>query len=267
MIKLSKVLKKMPYSSQFLLRKHDEARHVQLFNQPKTPFQIHHKRPKTRESPNMYDINDKTFDPFKESQYHPDSRPKPNYYKSMEELPLPDTENKENDNPYTYIPSNRHLSEIGPKHPNKTTVSSNSRNTNPQDSLKYKNKDIDWSMTAIYYEYMKKGTNKFNIDQNQALFEEEEVYRIFDMIKNRHSHQKSSKLIEPFFFKAIDTLGEILSSFGLNHIYRAIQEMYTTVDVQNTLKLMLRIQALFQARYLLFQIFHDINLFKVIKTY
>jgi hypothetical protein len=62
----------------------------------------------------------------------------------------------------------------------------------------------------------------------------------------------------------MDTLGEILGSFSMIQVYRAIQKIYSKADIQNTLKLILRIQNLMKARYALFQIFHDILEFKIL---
>jgi len=122
---------------------------------------------------------------------------------------------------------------------------------------------VDWATTPIYDEYRDTGTREYNYTRHQAFYWEHEIPKLYKLIKERYSNVSSYKAIEPFYHKAMDTLGEVLGSFSLNHVLRAIQKIYTQADVQNTLKLLLRVQSLFQARYTLFQIFEDILLFKV----
>ena len=87
---------------------------------------------------------------------------------------------------------------------------------------------------------------------------------IFKLLKTRYSETKEHRKVEPMFHKAMDTLGELLRSFSLVHVFRAIQKMYTKADVQNTMKLVLRVNSLIKVRQILFQIFGDIIEFKVI---
>lgn len=104
---------------------------------------------------------------------------------------------------------------------------------------------------------------KYNYRKHQAFYDEDEAPAIFKLLKTRYANEPTSRAIEPFFHKSMDTLGELLSSFSMTHVFRAIQKMYTKADAQNTLKLVIRVQSLFKARYVLFQIFNDILEFKV----
>ena len=122
---------------------------------------------------------------------------------------------------------------------------------------------VDWYNTPFYQEYREEGLSRYNASGHQAFFDEEEVVGIYNLLKTRYSTTKEHKKVEPIFHKAMDTLSEILGSFLLNNIYRAIRKMYVKADVQNTMKLVLRVQSLVKARYILFQIFQDISDFKV----
>lgn len=122
---------------------------------------------------------------------------------------------------------------------------------------------VDWYTTEFYKNFQNDGVTKYNQRGDERLFDEEEVNGIYGLLKSRYSHTRTNKKIEGFFTKAMDTLADLLGKFSLNNIYRAIQKIYTLSDVQNTMKLILRVQSLVKARYVLFEIFQDIHSYKV----
>ena len=122
---------------------------------------------------------------------------------------------------------------------------------------------VDWFHTPIFSEFQEDGIMKYNHSGHQMFFDEEEVAGIYRLLKARYSTERENKKVEGFFHKAMDTLAEILGSFLLNNVYRAIRKIYTKSDVQNTMKLVLRVKSLISARYILFQIFQDIQNFNV----
>lgn len=130
-------------------------------------------------------------------------------------------------------------------------------------NLNRSRRTVDWAHTPIYQEYCEEGVTKYNYKKFQSFFDEDEVPQIYKLLKSRYPEYSQLKAVEPFFLKAMDTLGEILGSFSVTHLYRAIQQIYSKTDIQNTLKLVIRLQTLFKARYLLFDIFRDIHEFKV----
>ena len=112
-------------------------------------------------------------------------------------------------------------------------------------------------------EYWEEGVTPYNHRKYQAFYDEDEIPQLYKLIKSRYQDYSNPKSLEQFFNKSMDTLGEILGSFSLTHLFRAIQQIYSKTDSQNTLKLIIRIQELYKARYLLFEIFSDIHEFKV----
>eukprot|EP00345_Euplotes_harpa_P004303 CAMPEP_0168321306 /NCGR_PEP_ID=MMETSP0213-20121227/2193_1 /TAXON_ID=151035 /ORGANISM="Euplotes harpa, Strain FSP1.4" /LENGTH=297 /DNA_ID=CAMNT_0008322933 /DNA_START=120 /DNA_END=1013 /DNA_ORIENTATION=- len=195
-------------------------------------------------------------------------------HRSMENLP-PRPREKENSNlfnneyneynapsdryqkPFSYQPRpfNEEFSQKpGPNA--KTSMSSDSRDSL---NLNRSRRTVDWAHTSIYQEYCEEGVTKYNYKKFQSFFQ------IYKLLKSRYPEYSQLKAVEPFFLKAMDTLGEILGSFSVTHLYRAIQQIYSKTDIQNTLKLVIRLQTLFKARYLLFDIFRDIHEFKKVE--
>jgi hypothetical protein len=213
------------------------------------------------------------------SKPKPSRKPKPEYMRSMETLPEGgmDKENDsfpynlsphrsfDRDHPAHYPPKNMLLSDLPFNNPNSKSSISHEPS---QSSLRrlpssFKTFGIDWAKTPLYSEYLTVGITKYNEKEHQAFFTESEAPQVFQLLQTRYSNTTSAKSTEPFFHKAMDTLGELLSSFNHIQLYRAIQQIYNKVDSQNTMKLVLRVKTMFDARYLLFQIFHDIREFKV----
>lgn len=271
-LKINTILKKTPTSLALIARNYinSSKKPVLSSSQPNPIPQP------AREKQQLHDYGESSA-----SQFYP--RPSNRYQKpsgnserqvnrSMENLP---PQNKEYSD-YAY-PNDRYqkphsdpnrgmlLSDLPFNKPEKarTSISEDSKGTFGPYQTGMSRFRVDWATTPIYTEYLEDGVTKYNHNRHQAFYDEEEAPAIFKLIKTRYANAGNSRAVEPFFHKAMDTLGEIMGSFSMTTLYRAIQKIYTKADTQNTLKLVLRVQNMFQARHTIFQIFHDILEFKV----
>lgn len=148
--------------------------------------------------------------------------------------------------------------------PKVTTVSQNSKNTNPQDSKKETQKD--WITTQLYEDYEQYGKHEFNHAYDSMFYTESEIYNVYEFVKSRYNTKEYDKSVAPFYKKAMATLGELMFSMSLVSIFRSIEEMYNKISVTNTLKLLIRCRLLFDARRQVLEIFERIRMFKLLKT-
>ena len=238
-LKVSNVLKRNPKSVLFYPRNYNEVR-VQIQNA------------KPRINQRLHDYGDPT-QASTVNNGRGNRRPEPGYIRSLEELPP----NSFQDNAYNDLI----MSTNGDENPLSNNPISKPYST--KDSLKDSNRDswqrlpsfsklaVDWAESPIYEEYNDKGVTRYNDDDHQGFVNEDEAPKLFALLKMRYSNATSIKSIEPFFHKAMDTLGKLLGSFSHHHLFRAVQQMYNKVDAANTLKLILRVRTMFDARYLL----------------
>lgn len=89
--------------------------------------------------------------------------------------------------------------------PKVTTVSQNSKHTNPQDSKKETQKD--WILTQLYDEFEKYGQQKFNFENHPSMYTEDEIKNVDEFIKNRYNDSREyDKTVSQFYNKAMATL-------------------------------------------------------------
>lgn len=265
-LKINTILKKTPSSMALIAKNY-------LKNQTSNP--LRHSQPNPvpepppRDRQNLYDYgtsNQRYGLPSQNSM-------RPVVNKSLENLPRKKDEysdygapqDKWNQQPFS-DPNKQGLllSEHPFNHPkSRTELSNNSKDTFKRSFGARDSVNVDWATTPIYFEYMDDGFTKYNFKGHQAFFDEQEVSDIFKLLKTRYANTTEHKKVEPMFHKAMDTLGELLGSFSLVNVFRAIQKMYTKADAQNTMKLVLRVNSLIKVRQILFQIFGDIVEFKV----
>ena len=274
-LKINTILKKTPTSLALIARNY--------INASKPPV-VSHSQPNpipqpARERQQLHDYGESSnsqFYPKPNNRYQkPTGNSERQVNKSLENLPARNNEyndyaypeDKKYQQPHSDPNRGMLLSDLPFNKPNKarTSISDESKGTFGPDQTALSRFRVDWATTPIYTEYLEDGVTKYNQNRHQAFYDEEEAPAIFKLIKTRYASTNNSRAVEPFFHKAMDTLGEIMGSFSMTHLYRAIQKIYTKADIQNTLKLVLRVQSMFKARYLIFQIFHDIHEFKVSK--
>ena len=150
------------------------------------------------------------------------------------------------------------------KNLNMTSMSGKSRKSNPQDVQKPAQKD--WAETPLFEEFEKHGKNVYTKINETKFFSEDELTRVYQLVKNRYNSKEYDKSVINFYKKAMDTLLLLTETQMSFNTFRKIQSMYSKVDVTNTLKLLLRCSLMYQARRQIVQIFDDIRVFEVLSS-
>ena len=130
-------------------------------------------------------------------------------------------------------------------------------------SPKARRKITDWKTTTLYAQFSRGDLSFPREVGGRELFNEEEAEYVYEMMKNRFSDFKRSKMTRPFFVKALDTLQVLMSEVNNDHLYRKLCGAYSETSSQNTFKLVIRCRIYFSARALLFALFEQIASFKV----
>jgi hypothetical protein len=98
----------------------------------------------------------------------------------------------------------------------------------------------DWADTSLYEEYVRRGKRVYPKINENKYYTDDEVDRVYYFVKNRYNKKDSDKSVSNFYKKAMDTLF-LLTDEQMNFdSYRKIRQMYSNIDVTNTLKLLLR---------------------------
>lgn len=209
-IKVSNLLKRNPKSIVFYPKSFAETREVI-------------KNPNSRYNQKLHDYGDPTMasthkEGGRSETLNPDRRVKPNYIRSMEELP-PNTLNNEHsdllDNAYDdmrHSMNGDHLPQSTPArnvllsdHPfNRPTATGDSKSGESNNSwmrmVSRSKYTIDWSETPIFSEYKERGFTRYNENEHKAFLTEDEAPQLFTLLKTRYSATNYSK-VEPFFHK------------------------------------------------------------------
>ena len=150
------------------------------------------------------------------------------------------------------------------KNLNMTSLSGKSKKTNPQDVQKLSQKD--WELTPLYEEFEKNGRNVYPRQNEIKYFSEDELTRVYNLVNNRYNTKEHDKSVVNFYKKAMDTLLLLTETQMTLNTFKKIQEMYSKVDVTNTLKLLLRWSLMYQARRQIVEIFDNIRIFEVLAS-
>ena len=148
--------------------------------------------------------------------------------------------------------------------PKVTTVSQNSKNTNPQDSKRETQRD--WKTTPLYEDFEQFGKAGLRFSNDSTQYSEDEIYNVYEFVKSRYNTKEYDKSVSSFYQKAMKTLMSLMYPLSLVSMFNNIQQMYSAISVTNTLKLLIRCKLMFSARKQVIKIFEHIRMFLVLKT-
>lgn len=99
---------------------------------------------------------------------------------------------------------------------------------------------IDWKNTQIYKEIVKGQIKEFNSQNEKYYFTENELKNVLVMIQEQGIVE--SDLIKPFYLKSSLTLLKLIEYCNLSgtKYYDSIMNLYKDINVENTLKLLIR---------------------------
>jgi len=132
-----------------------------------------------------------------------------------------------------------------------------------QENLKAKTKKqkniIDWKETLLYSRILKGETKKFNHGAENSYFTEDELDSVLEMIQEKGIEEPD--LIKPFYLKSSLTLLKLIEYCELSgtKYYDSIMELYKDVNIENTLKLLIRSKQLCSVKDILLQLLNDIS--------
>ena len=148
--------------------------------------------------------------------------------------------------------------------PKVTTISQNSKNTNPQDSKRETQRD--WKTTPLYEDFEQYGQAGIRFSHHSTNYSEDEIYNVYEFVKSRYNTKEYDKSVSSFYQKAMSTLRALMSSMSLVNMFNSIQQMYSAISVTNTLKLLIRCKLMFSAQKQVIKIFEHIRMFMILKT-
>ena len=90
-------------------------------------------------------------------------------------------------------------------------------------------------------------------------YTEAEVDYVLDMIKNAYNDFKRTDIMKPFFMKSQQTLKFLLMEQNSEHNFERVQQEYSEVTLENTMKLLLRCKMAFTARNMLMSMFESVD--------
>jgi hypothetical protein len=86
---------------------------------------------------------------------------------------------------------------------------------------------------------------------------------MIEMIKENYKKFKKIDIVTPLFHSSLETLNEVLSPMGMEHLMTKIRIEYKQVTIQNTLKLLIRCRIGYGTHRMIQKIFKYYFLFKV----
>ena len=148
--------------------------------------------------------------------------------------------------------------------PKVTTISQNSKNTNPQDNKRETQRD--WKTTPLYEDFEQFGKAGLRFSNDSTQYSEDEIYNVYEFVKSRYNTKEYDKSVSSFYQKAMKTLRSLMYSMSLVNMFNSIQQIYSAISVTNTLKLLIRCKLMFSAWKQVIKIFEHIRMFLMLKT-
>lgn len=126
----------------------------------------------------------------------------------------------------------------------------------------YKIPNINWSFTPVYKHFYAFRQNPHKINTEKDIYSEQEVEYILSMIKQRENEFRVTDVCKPFFKKALLTLEHLLQEQTLELLYERLVQLYSHINLQNTMKLLIRCKLAFNSRAMLMKLFQYVTKFK-----
>lgn len=101
---------------------------------------------------------------------------------------------------------------------------------------------------------MRRKSTRFNEGNDPRLYKDNEIDYILNMIRYRQKEFEKTDMIKPFYNKSLFTLETLMEEMKIPHIFDKVAINYSTVTVENTLKLLVRCKMMFAARSLCIEI-------------
>ena len=83
------------------------------------------------------------------------------------------------------------------------------------------------------------GKDKFNIEDS-SIYTEEDVYNKIEQVKTNPKSLRDPERLQHVFSMALDTLQELMACMNQNILFQMIAKKYTEVNLDNTVKLLVR---------------------------
>lgn len=110
---------------------------------------------------------------------------------------------------------------------------------------------FDWSESRLIVD-VRNERKEFQVagSQSFSFYKEAEVYALISKIKNNGIQEEEVAII---FKKAFQTLAELMTYMNQHVLFPMITKKYKSVNLENTVKLLMRCKQLLEARKLAFR--------------
>lgn len=132
-----------------------------------------------------------------------------------------------------------------------------SRENSQKDSVKV----IDWKETTLYQHCIDNRVKQFNYSHDPKYFTESEIDYVVQMIQERQEDFIRDNLLKAFYLKSSLTLYKLVEYWELTgtRYFDQIMSLYEEVNVENTLKLLIRSKQLCKVKDILIELFKAIH--------
>jgi hypothetical protein len=97
---------------------------------------------------------------------------------------------------------------------------------------------FDWAQSKLMSDVLQ-GRIKFNTEDS-SIYTEEDVYSKIEQVKTNPKQLRDPDRLQEVFSKALDTLQELMGCMNQNTLFQMIAKKYTEVNLDNTVKLLVR---------------------------
>jgi len=96
------------------------------------------------------------------------------------------------------------------------------------------------------------------------LFDLKEVDHVIEMVKNSLEEFKQGEMMRPYYLRGRATLIKLLQEISQDQLAHDYTEKYKEINIENTLKMLLRCKLQFHTRDLLVSIYCEITKYEVL---
>lgn len=108
-------------------------------------------------------------------------------------------------------------------------------------------KFVDWKNSIIYEQYKTKSLTKYGHGDFDQLYKESDITYIIDMVNRQKQDVADAKIIGPIHKKGLQTLEQLMSDLEMNASYQKIASKYREINLNNTLRILIRCRMYFSA--------------------